>query len=413
MASTPQHDTVREYAPDITLDDELERVDYDRRGTYTMAGAHAAHDLYGGFLGPLLPEIQAKLAVSLTVVSLMIPAQQLPGIFQPFIGYLADRTSRRWFVVAAPAVTAFSVSAIGLANHVAIVLFLLFISGLASGAFHAPAVALMGEYGGDRMGKAMSLFMAGAEIARALGPLIITAAISWLTLEGSAVVVVFGAAASVILYFTVDTQASDDARREAPSINLRPLVRARARWFGALMAITVLNAIATGPFHFFLVKFLADEKGYGNWYGGFALTLFFSAGVVGMLAGGSIADRIGLRTTIATALGLTSPLIAFYLLIENGGWIPLVALLPAAAILTSVRPLVMAVAQELLPEARGSMAGAMLALGFVSLSLTAFFFGAIADRIGLENAFFGVAIASGLAVPFALMLPRKGERPAG
>jgi len=55
-----------------------------------------------------------------------------------------------------------------------------------------------------------------AEIARALAPLLITAAIAWLTLEGSAVVVVFGLAASVILYFTVDTTASDAARHAAP-----------------------------------------------------------------------------------------------------------------------------------------------------------------------------------------------------
>ena len=66
-----------------------------RRDIYTLAGAHAAHDLYGGFLGPLLPAIQAKLAVSLTVISLMFPAQQVPGIFQPFLGVLIDRTSRK------------------------------------------------------------------------------------------------------------------------------------------------------------------------------------------------------------------------------------------------------------------------------------------------------------------------------
>ncbi|CAN5505465.1 MFS transporter [soil metagenome] len=383
-----------------------------RKEIYTLAGAHAAHDLYGGFLGPLLPEIQAKLAVSLTVISLMFPAQQVPGIFQPFIGVLVDRTSRKLFVVLGPAVTAISISALGLANNVWMVLFLLFISGISSGIFHAPAVALMGEYGGTRSGRAMSVFMSGAEIARALAPLLITAAIAWLTLEGSAVVVVFGLAASVILYFTLDTSESDAARHAAPPVSLRPLLSARRAWLGALVAITTLNAIATGPYHYFLVKFLID-KGYSEWYAGLALTILFSAGVAGMLGGGFLSDYIGSRNTMALALALSSPLLVTYLLVENGGVLPFLALVPASAALTAVRPQMMAISQDLLPEARGAMAGGMLALSFVSLSVSAFIFGAVADRVGLEPAFFGISVASALAAPFVFILParRPGDRP--
>jgi fucose permease len=61
----------------------------------------------------------------------------------------------------------------------------------------------------------------------------------------------------------------------------------------------------------------------------------------------------------------------------------------------------------MLPEARGAMAGGMLAMSFVSLSIAAFTFGAVADRVGLETAFFGVSIASALAVPFIFVLPRR------
>ena len=382
------------------------REDRRRRDIYTLAGAHAAHDLYGGFLGPLLPAIQAKLAVSLTVISLMFPAQQVPGIFQPFLGVLIDRTSRKIFVVLGPAITAISISALGLASNVWMVLLLLFISGISSGIFHAPAVALMGEYGGTRSGRAMAVFMSGAEVARALAPLLITAAIAWLTLEGSAVVMVFGLTASVILYFTLDTSDSDAARRAAPPVSLRPLLSARRGWLGALVAITVLNAIATGPYHYFLVKFLV-EKGYSDWYAGLALTILFSAGVAGMLGGGFLSDHLGSRNTLGLALAASSPLLIFYLLVENGGWAPFLALIPASAALTAVRPQMMAISQDLLPEARGAMAGGMLALSFVSLSVTAFAFGAIADQIGLETAFFGVSAASALAVPFVFVLPPR------
>jgi FSR family fosmidomycin resistance protein-like MFS transporter len=394
--------------PDVTA---ARADEFNARGTLTLAGAHAAHDLYGGMLGPLLPAIQDKLGISLTVASLMFPAQQAPGIFQPFIGYAADRTSRRWFVVLAPAAAAISIGSIGLASHVWVVLLLLFISGLASGAFHAPAVALMGEYGGNRMSRAMSFFMSGAEVARAMAPLIITAAIAWFTLEGSAVVMVFGIAASIILYFTIDTRASDAARKSAPPVALRPLLRARRAWLLALTAIVLLNAIATGPFHYFLVKLLL-EKGRGDWYAGLSLSILFFSGVAGMLLGGLLADRIGQRRTLALMLASCVPLLYLYLIVENGQWWPFLIFVPAAATLTAVRPIYMAISQEMLPEARGAMSGGLLALSFLAGSLTAFGFGAFADWIGIETAFYWIAGASLLALPFLLLLP-GGTDPLG
>ena len=386
--------------------------EFNAGGTARLAGAHAAHDLYGGFLGPLLPAVQDKLGLSLTVVSLMIPAQQLPGVIQPFIGYMADRTSRRWFVVLGPGITAVSVSTIGLAPHISIVLLLLLVSGIASGVFHAPAVALMGEYAGPKVGRSMSFFMAGAEFSRTLAPIIITAAIAWFTLEGAAMVMVFGLAASVYLYFTLDTSESDQARRDAPPVALRPLLRARRRWIGALTGVATVNAIATGPFHYFLVKMLVD-KGHSNLFAGLSLSTLFAAGVAGMLIGGALSDRMGRRITLGLASALSAPMLYVYLWFEDGTFLPLLALIPASLALTAVRPINLAVAQETLPEARGSMAGGLLALNFVTMSLSTFAFGAIADIIGLDTAFYWIAGASLLALPFVALLPSKQEQKMG
>jgi MFS transporter, FSR family, fosmidomycin resistance protein len=386
--------------------------EFNAGGTARLAGAHAAHDLYGGFLGPLLPAVQEKLGVSLTVVSLMIPAQQLPGMFQPFIGYMADKTSRRWFVVLGPGVTAVSVSTIGLAPNIGFVLLLLLVSGFSSGAFHAPAVALMGEYAGPKVGRAMSFFMAGAEFSRTLAPIIITAAITWFTLEGAALVMVFGVAASVYLYFTLDTSESDQARRDAPPIELRAILRARRKWIGALTGTAVFNAVATGPFHYFLVKMLVD-KGHGNFFAGLSLSVLFGAGVIGMLVGGALSDRIGRRNTLALASLFSVPMLYIYLWFENGTLVPLLALIPASLALTSIRPIILAVAQEMLPEARGTMAGGLLALSYVSMSLGAFAFGAVADIIGIETAFFWIAGASLLALPFIALLPDRHQQNMG
>ncbi|RIK47341.1 MAG: hypothetical protein DCC58_00055 [Chloroflexi bacterium] len=291
--------------------------EYDARGVRVAAFAHGAHDIYPSFIGPLVPQVQDKLGISLALASLMVPAQQLPSVFQPFIGYLADRTSRRWFVVLSPGVAAVSLSSIGLAPNIAVVLMLLFVSGLASATFHAPAVALVGEFGGNRMGRAMSIFMAGGEVSRTVGPLLITGAIALLTLEGSFVVMVVGLAASVILYLTLDTRAADARRLSAPKFDLRPLLRARRKPIAGILGFTIVTGIATMPFHYFLVKFLV-EQGHSVWYGGIALSTLFASGIVGGLIGGTLSDRYGRQWVLGLSVGLAPPLLYLYLLLEDG-----------------------------------------------------------------------------------------------
>lgn len=384
-----------------------EEETYDARGVAVTAGAHCAHDLYPSFIGPLVPALQEKLGVSLAVVSLMIPAQQLPSIFQPFIGLVADRTSRRWFVVLAPALAAVSLSSVGLAPNIGVVILLLLVSGLASAMFHAPAVALVGEFGGKRMGRSMSIFMAGGELSRTLGPLIITGAIALFTLEGSFVVMVFGLAASVILYFTLDTTVSDARRAATASVPLKPLLRARRRPITGILAYSILTGIATTPFHFFLVDLLV-KKGHGEWYGGIALSTLFASGIVGGLAGGMLSDRIGRRMMLAMFTATTPPLLYFYLWVEDGSW-PVLAVLAVAGMVTMApRSVILATASEILPEARGPMAGLLLALGFVSMSLAALAFGSFAARIGIADAYWFVPAIWFLGLPFVLLLPKRG-----
>lgn len=381
---------------------------FNFKGTAAIAGAHFSHDLYSSLLGPLIAVVQEKLAVSLFVASLMVPAQQMPSILQPFIGVLADRTSKRWFVVLAPGIAGVSVSSIGLAPHISVVLLLLLTSGLASAAFHTPAVALVGEYGGPKMGQAMAIFMAGGELARTIGPLMITAAIALFTLEGSFVVMVFGVAASIILYFTIDTSASDAAEKARVKVPLKPLLRARRKPILALLGYSAVKNLATAPFSIFLVVYLVS-KGRSEWYAAFALSALFAAGIVGGFVGGMLSDRFGRRNIMFVTALATPPLYYLYLWLENGSIVVLSLLAIAGVVSFATRPIQLALAQEVLPEARGPMAGVMLAFGFVSMSLIALGFGALSDAFGIDVTFWAIPATAILALPLIAMLPRRGE----
>jgi len=378
---------------------------WDARGVLLMSWAHFAHDLYPSFLGVLVPAIQAKLGVSLFWASAMVPAQQLPSIVQPFLGYVADRTSRRWFVVLSPAVAALALSSIGIAPHFAVVLVLLLVSGLASAAFHAPAVALVGEFGGQRLGRAMAIFMAGGELARTVAPILLTAVIAHFTLDGMPLVMLVGLAASATLFLRLRTEASDAiARRYADQVQLRRLIRERQRPFIGLLGSVVANTAAVTPPSFFLVEYLL-QRGRSEWYGGLALSAFYASGIIGGLIGGSLSDWVGRRGALLLSSLGTAPLLALYLAIENGSWLMLPLLVLIGVFATPPRSVTLALANDIAPEARGPLSGFTLATSFVAQSIIALAFGAVAEAIGIERAFWLTVGASLAGVPFALLIP--------
>ncbi len=378
------------------------------RATLPITFAHFSHDLYGSFTAVLIPPVQAKLGVPLAIASLMVPAQQMPSVLQPFIGVIADRTSKRWFVVFAPAVAAMTISSIGLAPHFAIVLLLLFTAGLASASFHTPAVALAGERGGSKTGLSMAFFLAGGELARTIGPLFITAAITWFTLEGSYVVMVFGIAASVILFFTLNTEESDSNQRSRARVAVIPLLRAKLRWIAALLAFVAMFGLGVVPFSVFLVKLLIS-KGYSDWYAGLSLSALFGAGVIGGFVGGILSDRFGRRIVMALVTLGGVPLLYLYLWLDNNSWSVIPVLIAAGILMRSARPIQLALMQDMLPEARGPSSGVLLAFQFVSQSVTAFGFGAFADAVGIERAFWIVPAFALLAIPVVLLLPASSS----
>ena len=123
---------------------------FETGSVLTIVGGHFVHDTFTAFVAPLLPLVIEKLSLTLTLAGTLTAMMQLPAILNPFIGYLADKISLRFFVIFAPAVTATLIGLMGLAPSYLTLSILFVLIGIAVAAFHAPTPAMIAHMRPER-----------------------------------------------------------------------------------------------------------------------------------------------------------------------------------------------------------------------------------------------------------------------
>ncbi len=373
----------------------------------TMAFAHFTNDLFAAFLSPLLPLVVTKFNLSLALAGLMGTSFNTTAAFaQPFFGIAADRITRPVFTILGPLLTVLGMGLLGLAPSYAIMLAVLFVTGVGTASFHPQSFALAGAAGGHRRGTGLSIFVAGGELGYALGPLYVAVIVGALGLRGTVVAAIPGLAACLLLWRLA---ASWHVTREAPPEALRSDLRQHGPVFALIWLIAVIRSAITLSFILFL-PLLLRERGQSLILGATAVFLFGGIGALGGLTGGMLSDRFGRRAVMATSFLLSAPLLFLFGATESGwGLLPLAL---GGMLLYLSAPVSIAMAQEMLPR-RASLASSFvtgMAWGTAGLSLT--LVGAIADRIGLRDTLTAMLGLSLVAVACVWALPHEAPRGA-
>lgn len=368
----------------------------------TIVGGHFVHDTYSAFVAPLLPLIIERLSLSLTLAGALWSFVQLPALINPFIGYLADKVSVRYFVILAPAVTASLMSLLGIAPNYFTLAVLLFVAGISVAAFHAPAPAMIARIAGNQLGKGMSFFMAGGELGRTVGPLLAVWAVSTWTLDGIYRIMVLGWAASLVLYWRLHNISARPDQRQS----LRAMLPAARRLFVPLIGIVVPRQFLTTALAVYLPTFMSIE-GASLWVAGASLSIWELAGVGGALMGGTLSDRWGRKMVLVIGSAASSVLMLLFLGVE--GWLLVPVLIALGLTGLSLAPVMLAIVQEHLPNNRATANGVFLSITFLARPLAAFMLGLIGDNFGLRSAYFWTALISLMAVPAVFFLPNYEE----
>ena len=376
-----------------------EQKKFQTEQVLTIVTGHFFHDSYSAFLAPLLPYLREKLSINYEQAGLLGLVFSLPGLLNPFIGLLADKISLRYFVIFTPAITGTLMSSLGLAPSYLALIFILIATGISVASFHAPAPAMVAEISGNRIGTGMGIFMAGGELGRTIGPLVLAYGIEWFGLAGIWRLAVIGWIVSAVLFFRL---------RKIPA-STKPkgfLPWAKAKRIFPVLAILVIGrTFMRGAISTFLPTYLVDIFGTSEKYAAFSFSILQAAGVIGVLLVGHFSDRIG-RKSLLFFLLTASPIILFLLTISPEQFvIPLLVLLGFSAL--SVMPILLAIVQEQFSDNRALANGSFLALNFVSSAVGIWLLGGIAQLLGLKTSFIIAAIAALITLPAVLYLPSK------
>lgn len=377
---TEKTETINENISNI---EGAETDEFSTRHVASIALAHGVHDMYSGFLPPLLPILIEKYGFSNLIGGSLTLFYSMPSLLQPLFGSLADQHNLRVLVSLAPLVTGLMMTLLGVVPSSIILIGLLIVAGTSSAALHAIGPALNSKHSGKKLGRGMSFWVNAGSFGYALGSLIFVSAYDLLGLERLPLMAVFGAVVSVLVWYWLkdaDTRAHGARTEKAKPKDWSKIVRVMAPVAFILATRALMAAVLSTYFPSFLL-----EQGASTFLSGAGMTLIFASGVVGSFVAGNLSDRFSRLGIMGIA---TLAQAAFMLLfLQTRGWLQVPVLILIGFFELAALPVMMAYVQEGFREDRAFINGLYLSLNFVSSALAVPLVGRLADMFSFRTAF--------------------------
>ena len=382
----------------------MNHTKFKKSEVLTISTAHFMHDVYSSFLAPLLPLLIEKLGMSLFMTAFLDIARRIPSLFNPFFGLLAEKTGLKYFVILTPAITAISMSLIGLANSYVMLLILIFVAGISAALFHVPSPTMIKESSGDKIGTGMSFFMVGGESARTLGPLIVTGAVSLWGLEEIYRLMPFGIVASIVLYIKLkDFDTKRPLQKPKEKGDTKKLLKTYKPFFFVLGGFLLFQSAMKSALTLYLPVYLVNQ-GESLLYAGISISILQLFGILGTMVSGRISDKIGAKKSLVIAsFGMVISMALFL-------WFDSVFVLPLLGIfLLSTGPILMSVVQNTSSHMPTFMNSMYMSINFGISAGIVFCIGLLGDNFGLHITYIICNIIAIGCIPMAFLLTKYAK----
>lgn len=378
---------------------------FQNKKVASLSVVHLVHDIYTSFLAPALPKLIESLGMSYGMAGLLAVIQRIPSLFNPIMGIIADRPVAKYMVILSPAITAVSMSLIGISPSYIFLAILLFVSGISSMMWHIPSPVMIKQVSGKRTGKGMSYYMVGGELARTLGPLIILGVIELWGIEGTWKMMPLGFVASFVLYLNFRKIKINPSAKDHKEGNYWTIFKRYMPAFILTGGYTFFMAGVKASLTYYLPTFLTNNEGHSLVFADTSLTILQLAGAAGALFAGTISDRIG-RSRTLLIISIVTPLLMLLFLSLDGAWI-IPVLIPLGFFLFAPTAVMMAMIQDLNTEKKAFVNAIYMTINFFISSMVIPMVGVITDHFGFETSYLVFAIASFGAIGIVLYTRNK------
>lgn len=378
----------------------------DIRALALLIVGHLVTDTTQGGLPILLPYLQESLGLTYAASGAVMMTMQLTSsVIQPLFGYLTDRFNLRWLLPLGVAVSGLGFACLGLAHTYGLVLVLVVVTGLGVASFHPEGFKAVLGSAGDRKVVAVSWFMVGGNAGMGLGPLLLGMYLAMWGPKGTLAYAVPGLIVAGLFLATWNRLHPSPLKEKKPEPTTAPAAPLASRAFA--LTVLIVAVILRAWVHSGVVTFVPFW--YTHVLGGDAsetgplLTTFLVAGVIGTLAGGHLAEKVGTRRFFVVSVALVTP--ALFWLLHSRGWWLYGAMAVSGCLLISTWSTIMVMAQQILPDRAGMASGLMVGLAMGTGGIGATVLGGVADRWGVETSLMVVAVLPVLSAVVAMFLP--------
>ncbi len=379
--------------------------EFQRGNIIIIALSHFLHDVYTSFLAPALPLLIERLQMSYGLAGLLSVIQRIPSLLNPFVGIMAEKMRMRYLIIISPALTGVAMSLIGVAPGYIFLAILMLVSGISSTLFHIPTPVMIRKLSGKTIGKGMSYFMLGGELARTVGPMVLFGIISLWGIEGTWRMMPFGLIASMLLFYRLrNTEISSRVgQKDWKPDYFREFVK-YLPVFGVTAGITLFLGAMKSSLTLYLPTFL-KQQGETLFFADASLSVLQLAGAAGTFISGTVSDKLG-RTNTLLIISLVSPLLMFLFLYTTGIW-QMIILAVTGLFIFAPTSVLLALVQEQKSENLAFLNGTFMLLNFFISASMVTLAGVLADHIGFYKTFYLAGLFSIGAVGVVLLARKK------
>ncbi len=365
---------------------------------------HFMHDVYSSFISPVLPVLIKNLSLSYSQAAMLNVAFRAPSIFTPFLGIIADRISLRFFVIFGPLVSAICMCFLTeCPNYLALIVVLLF-CGTNVLLFHIPAPVMVRHLSGELIGKGMSFYMLGGEIARFAGPVLFVWGISTLG-EHKLYYLLLPVIISTIYFFF---KLKEEKVEQKPNSNFKHnnalrTLKKHSKLVVGISGIYMTAGILKASVTIFLPTYYSS-LGKSLVIGGSALAIVQFFGAIGVFCAGTLSDKFSRRKLLGITVVLSSVFLIALNQFQSNQYVTIICLIGIGLSTFANGPILLATINSSDKNNPAFLNAVFMSLNLGINSLMAYSAGVLFDIYGFNTTFIIAAIANLLCLPFILFI---------